>query len=125
MTKLNNKRRTTIPKNTKAVLAVLKERAHTRNTITYGDLAEQIGLTYKAALAMRSPLNYIRDHVCLPHNRPWLWMLAVRKDTRRPGESATDGTGVTIYGQDGEQRWQKIKQETYDYDWSGVEIECE
>lgn len=120
MAKRNSKRRTNIPKNTEAVLAVLKERAHKRGEITYGELAERVGLTSKAALAMRFPLNYIRDEICLPHSRPWLWMLAVDKEEGLPGPGAMTGTEIKLKGK---QHWRDLVEPVYTYDWSQVQIE--
>ena len=59
---------------TETVLALLKETAGRRKTVTYGDLAEQIN---EAAIGIgRNHLEYIRDAVCRKRGLPWLTILA-------------------------------------------------
>lgn len=106
-----------MPKHTPAVFDVLKQCAADMTTISYGDLAEQVGTHHRVVLR---PLGYIRDELCRPHGRPWLNMIAVNGKTKRPSEGATASTGVEI---DGERWWRGMVLQVYAYDWSEVDLE--
>jgi hypothetical protein len=56
------------PKNTRETWIVLVKMSKYMQTISYGDLAEEIGKltgnTPPAAQSLNYPLGHIRDHVC-------------------------------------------------------------
>ena len=109
---------TTPPKNTDEVLNVLKRCARNMHTITYGDLAQEVGLP--DARSIRYPLGYIRDEICRAHNRPWLVALAVNAQTKRPSDSFLP-EGVDL-SDDNEHWWRGMVTQVYAYDWSGVTL---
>lgn len=112
-------RTTKMPEYTSEIFEELKQCAASRISITYGDLAGRFGPRDDPRWVIPA-LNHIRDHVCLPHNHPWLWMLAVRKEEGWPGPGAADGTGLELKGK---QHWRELVEPVYDYDWSQVKID--
>ena len=112
-----------MPKYTPEVLAELKRCAYEMTTITYGDLAEQVGAHQRN---MNRPLGYIRDEICRRHGLPWLSVLAVNARSRWPGNAWTQDDGVKIRKEeDGKRIWRGMVLQVYAYDWSGVEIESD
>ena len=112
-----------MPMYTREVFKVLKQCAADMTTISYGDLAEQVGIHH---LKINLPLGYIRDKVCRKHGLPWLSVLAVNADRRRPGDGWLPPKGIEIAEQqDRERLWRGMVLQVYGYDWSKVEIESE
>jgi hypothetical protein len=73
-----------VPAKTEAVFEYVKKCAVEMRTVTYKEVAEQVGLV---AVGMAFPLGYIRDHVCRPRGLPWLNVIVVSGGpTKRPGE---------------------------------------
>jgi hypothetical protein len=66
------------------VLPHLVECAKRGVTITYGDLAEKIGVHHRA---IPHCLYYIRDEICRPQGLPLLTAIVVHKGDQKPGES--------------------------------------
>ena len=110
-----------MPKHTPAIFEVLKQCADDMTAISYGDLAERVGVHPRN---VNRPLGYIRDVVCRPHGRPWLSVLAVNAKSRWPGNAWTNDDSVQILKEeDGKRIWRGMVLQVYAYDWSGVEIE--
>ena len=111
------KRRKT-PKKTEEVLAILKQCAREKRTITYGEIADATGLI---ARGVPAPLRCIEEQVCRPYRRPWLSALVVNNKTKRPGPAfAPEGVSVDL---DRDQWWRELVEQVYAYDWSDVELE--
>lgn len=109
----------TIPKNTEAVLAVLKQCARDMRTITYGEIAQRCGGT---AMGVGYPIGYVRDEICRKYGRPWLSVIAVRADDMRPSGNYLP-EDVVIPEELIELWWRGMVAQVYAYDWSDVEIE--
>ena len=107
-----------IPKNTAAVLELLKQCARDMRTITYGEVAERCGGTPVGA---GYPIGYIRDEICRKHGRPWLSVLAVNGTSMRPGGNYLP-EDMTIPEELDELWWRGMVSQVYAYNWSDVEI---
>lgn len=104
------------PKKTAEVLELLAQCASEKRTITYGEIAAHCGL---ANQAVRFPLGYIRDEVCVAHERPWLSVLAVNKKSGLPtGGWLPDG--FELSDDEVEVWWREMVLRVYAYDWAGV-----
>jgi len=108
----------TIPAKTREVFEYLKRYASEMRTVTYGEVADGVGL---AASGMGFPLGYIRDQICRPRNLPWLSAIAVNATTRRPGESFLPNT--VSFGGDQEFLWRGMVLQVFAFDWDGVSFE--
>ena len=108
-----------LPPYTLEVFEELKRCAADGSTITYGILAKNVGGVGARPESVFPALNYIRDHVCLPRELPWLWMLAVNRKGQ-PGGGAWTNTGVTLRD---DEHWNEILRSVYECDWSDIEIE--
>lgn len=72
---------------TPAIYQILTRQAINQQPITYGDIAEEIGIARKGnnmIAIMNDCLSHI-FHWCVINKQPHLTSLAVRKDTMRPG----------------------------------------
>ncbi len=110
---------TTVPKNTEAVFALLKQCARDMRTITYGEIAERCGGT---AVGAGYPIGYVRDEICRKHGRPWLSVIAVSGSDMRPGGNYLP-EDVEIPEELNELWWRGMVAQVYAYDWSEVAIE--
>ena len=110
------------PKNTAAILRILKQCAHDMRTITYGDLAKEVGLP--DGRSVRYPLRYIRDEICRAHHRPWLSVIAVKKGRMRPGGKFLPEE-VTLHDDETAIWWRGMVLQVYAYDWSNVTLNDE
>ena len=110
-----------LPPYTLEVFEVLKECAVEGTTIPYGVLAKRVGGVGARAESVFPALNYIRDHVCLPRELPWLWVLAVNQTRDRPGPGAWRGTGIKLRG---DEHWDEILGRVYAEEWSEIDL-CE
>ena len=108
-----------VPKNTEAVLKLLKQCARDMRTVTYGDIAEQCGGT---AVGAGYPIGYIRDEICRKNGLPWLSVIAVSGSDMRPGGNYLP-EDVHIPEELQEHWWRGMVSQVYAHDWSGVEIE--
>ena len=99
-----------------SVLKALKENARNERIVTYGQLAEQVGLSRRKAMVVVPPLKRILK-ACQRHGYPWLTAIVVNQDTCRPGEGFTDETDAEIE----DKCWRAMVQKVYDYDWSKVD----
>ena len=113
---------TSMPHETPAILEVLKRCAADKTPITYTDLVKGTNVSRQN---VGEQLTYIHEQVCLPYNRPWLCVLAVRKGTGRPGPGIARATGVSFQGTTGKRLLREKTQEVYNYVWTDVEIEDE
>lgn len=104
----------TRPKRAAAVLEQLKQCALQRRLITYSELAT---LVCSGPQNMGRPLGYIRDEVCLKHNRPRIDALAVRKRPPLPA------SGFFPDGVVNERWWREQVKQVCDYDWSNTHLE--
>jgi hypothetical protein len=104
-----------IPAKTEEVFEYLKVCAGQMRTVTYGEVADAVGLT---PIGMAYPLGYIRDEVCRPRGLPWLNAIAVNQQTRRPGDSFLPA-GVAV-GRDEERFWRGMVLQVFVYDWDQV-----
>lgn len=119
MTSRADHQRSDLPPYTCEVFEELKRCATDGSTIAYGKLATCVGGVGARAESVLPALDYIRDHVCLPRELPWLWMLAVNRYGQL-GKGAWKHTGVTVRD---DERWITILRSVYTYDWSDIEIE--
>jgi len=62
---------------------ILISKAHNRQTITYGILADLLG--FKGAGVFAYKLNHIMNF-CIQNNLPHLTVLVVNKETGKPGD---------------------------------------
>ena len=108
-----------MPKNTEAVFALLKQCAKDMQTVTYGEIAEKCGGT---AVGSGYPIGSIRDEICRKRDRPWLSVIAVSSETKRPGGNWLP-EGVLIPAELQELWWRGMVSQVYAYDWSNVELE--
>ena len=114
------------PPHTPEVFEVLKQCAADGDTIGYGRLATRVAGSGADPRSVLPALDYIRDHLCLPCDLPWLWVLAVSQATDRPGKGAWKDTGVNLgnaINPRNAQLWSDILQRIYAYDWSDIKIE--
>ena len=109
-----------MPRETPVILERLKQCAINRTTITYTDLVKGTGISRQD---VGKQLSYIHEQVCLPYDRPWLCVLAVRKgNPGLPGPGIARSTGVSFEGAGGADLWREKAQEVYAYDWTDVEL---
>ena len=111
-----------MPRDTPAILNVLKQCAADKTTITYTDLVKGTSIQRQN---VGEQLSYIHEQVCLPYGRPWLCVLAVSKKTGCPSPGIARATGVSFQGADGARLWCEKVREVYTYDWSDVDLEVE
>jgi hypothetical protein len=103
------------PAKTKQVFDYLKKCAYDMRTVTYGELAEAVGL---APSGIGYQLGYIRDRICRTQGLPWLNAIAVRTSDRRASHGFLP-EGVQIG--DGEERlWRGMVLQVFAYDWERV-----
>ena len=108
-----------MPHQTPEILDVLKQCAVNETTITYTDLVEGTSISRRD---VGEQLTYIHEQVCLPHNRPWLCVLAVSKETGLPSPGVSRATGVSFTGTVGKRLWEKERLAVYAYDWANVDL---
>jgi hypothetical protein len=108
---------THIPAKTSAVFDLLKKHAGEMQTITYGEIAHDVGLANEE---VGQPLSYIRDHICRHRGLPWLDALAVNRHTMRPSQGFLLGLEL---GGDEERFWRGMVLQVFAYDWSGVVLD--
>lgn len=116
------------PKNSKEAFEALKRCAAYMYTITYEDLAKEIGRlrgdSGPAPVSLNLPLGFIRDQVCRPRGLPWLNALAVSKATMTPGESfIPPGAGTTKNTTDEFLWWRGMVLQVYAYPWDTLDLE--
>jgi hypothetical protein len=66
----------------KEALPILIRRANLRETLTYGELAQEMGWHHRPVFYA---LGYIRDLICIPNGLPMLSCIVVNGDTHLPG----------------------------------------
>ena len=71
-----------VPARTEEVFEYLKQCASRMRTATDGEVAAAVGSPFPPSVI--TPLNYIRDKVCIPRGLPGLSALAVNGETRMP-----------------------------------------
>jgi len=87
-------------------------------TITYGEIANEAGI---APTGIGSQLGHIRDVICIPRGLPWLSVIGVRKNTRRPGDAfLPEGVSIEV---DEELIWRGMVLQVFAYEWQPVEFE--
>lgn len=112
------------PKNSRQVFEHLRRLAARMRTESYGEIANAIGLDENrkiAAVSLRSPLGFIRDHVCRPRGLPWLNALAVNSSTGLPGDSFLP-EGVA-FGDDQRILWRGAVLAVFGYPWDKLDVE--
>jgi alkylated DNA nucleotide flippase Atl1 len=102
-----------IPAKTREVFEYLKECAEQMRTITYGEIANEVGL---AKPGVGRPLGYIRDEICRRRGLPWLNAIAVNLRTSRPGDGFIP-EDITLHSDDEEILWRGIVLQVFAYDW--------
>ena len=93
----------TAPARALQIWLILIGSAIRRETQTYGEIAEAIGVP---AIAVGGFLNYIH-HFCEQNDLPQLTVLVVRQDTGEPGDGYL-GSRCTMYSD---------REQVYQYDW--------
>ena len=106
------------PAKTAEVLAILKKRAHDMRTVTYGEIGKETGL-FPPGVGRQ--VGYIRDNVCRARGLPWLNVIVVNQDSRRPGDNFLPEDWPSDELQ--EHWWRGMVSQVYAYDWSNVELE--
>ena len=114
MTKRNSGGQTNLKS---SILRALKENAREERIVTYGQLAEQVGLPQQSGRLVVQPLKRILK-ACQHHGLPWLTAIVVNQKTGRPGKGFTDESGAPI----DDKRWSKMVQEVHACDWSKVDV---
>lgn len=110
--------RTKPPAKTLEVFQILKKCAQDMRTITYGEIAEEVGI---APTGIGFQLGYIRDELCIPRGLPWLNVIGVKKANRRPGDAfLPEGVSLEV---DEELIWRGIVLQVFAYEWQSVEFE--
>lgn len=71
-------------RNASRALPYLVECAKAHRTVTYGELADKVGVHVRA---VRHFLYYIRDEICIPRRLPLLTAIVVHKGDEQPGDS--------------------------------------
>jgi len=106
---------TYVPAKTREVFDFLKTCAKEMRTVTYAEVAEEVGL---AKPGVGKPLGYIRDRVCRERGLSWLNAIAVSQRTGVPSEGFLP-EGVTM-GTDETVLWRGMVLHVFGYDWSDV-----
>ena len=111
---------------TLAVFRHLKRAALEMRTVTYQELADEPDVT-ATARGMRHPLNFIHSRLRASRPElPWLVALAVRSDTRRPGDGLLADErgiqGLDIADPHYRSWWRGMVLMVYATDWSDVEL---
>jgi hypothetical protein len=116
------------PKNSKESYGILKRCAAYMYTISYEDLAKEIGELRgdkgPAPVSLNQPLGFIRDKVCRPRGLPWLNALAVGKTSMIPGESfiPPGAVGTTTNPMDEFLWWRGMVLQVYAYPWDTLDL---
>ena len=108
-----------MPARTPEVFAYLKRCAREMRTATYGEIGDAVNLP---AIGVNTPLNHIRDRVCLPKGLPWLSALAVNGRTRLPSDGwLPDGAAI------GDEHlpivWRGIVLQVFATNWDAINLE--
>ena len=85
---------------------ILVSKAHNRQTMTYGNVADLIG--YKSANPIGGILEYIMDY-CEKNDLPPLTVLVVRHDTGLPGYGLSTSTD-----------YHADREKVFNYDWYDI-----
>jgi len=111
------------PKNTREAFEVLVEVSKYMQTISYEELAIEIGKKTKntppANLSLNYPLGHIRDELCRRHGIPWLNALAVGKHSHVPGESFLP-EGSKLEPKESLLWWRGMVLQVHAYPWETV-----
>jgi hypothetical protein len=110
---------TDAPKKTEAVYQVLVRCAAEMRTVTYREIADEVGL---AAVGLAFPLGYIRDKICIDKGLPWLNVLAVNKEERRPGHGFLPAE-VQLDDQSQEWLWRGMVLQVFSFNWADVVLD--
>lgn len=108
-----------IPAKAEEVFEYLKGCASQMRTVTYGEIAEAVGL---AKPGVGRPLGYIRDVICRSRGLPWLNAVAVNAHTDRPGVSFLP-EDVSMGQADEELLWRGMVLQVFAFDWSSVSFD--
>ena len=103
------------PAKTGEVFEYVKRCATEMRTVTYKEIACAVGL---AKPGVAYPLGYIRDEICRKQGLPWLTVIVVNADTRRPGEKFLPNE--VEFGQDNELLWRGMVLQVFSYPWERV-----
>lgn len=109
-----------VPAKAREVFEFLKDCASQMRTVTYGEIAEEVGL---AKPGVGRPLGFIRDEVCRRRGLPWLNAIAVNAETGRPGEGFLP-LDFAVTRDDEELLWRGIVLQVFAYDWTSVSFEA-
>jgi len=101
------------------VFEYLKGCASQMRTVTYGEVAEAVGL---AKPGVGRPLGYIRDEIWRRRRLPWLNAIAVNAHTDRPGVGFLPGD-VSISQVDVEFLWRGMVIQVFAFDWISVNFD--
>ena len=100
------------PAKTQEVFEFLKKCAKHMRTVTYGEIASEVGI---AAVGIGYQLGYIRDVICIGRGLPLLNAIGVRMDTRRPGDAfLPDGVETQV---DEELIWRGMVLQVFAHNW--------
>ena len=109
------------PARTPEVLEFLKRCASDMRTVTYGEVAAHIGLTFPPAII--PCLNHIRDQICRPKGLPWLSAIVVGVENHRPSDRWLPDDVRIQDGEFPELWWRGIVLQVFAADWTGVTLE--
>ena len=80
--------------------------AKMEKTITYGELADKIGVFHMTTFR---PLGYIRDEICAKRKFPLINVLVVNKNTGLPGVGYRSGGTISLV------EFEKVKTDVFSY----------
>src|SRR5438067_1436977 len=100
------------PAKTSEVFAYLKGCAADMRTVTYQEVADHAGLP---PVGMGRPLRRNRDETCRSRGLPWLNAIAVRSETRRPGDRFLP-VAIAV-GRDEQRMWRGMVLQVFALDW--------
>lgn len=93
----------------------LIECAQKGKTITYGELADRIGVHHRAIPPI---LYYLRDEICIPRNLPLITAIVIHKADHRPGDSWLPGGTRDLTEEEKRCRFEEAREEVFAYqDW--------
>ena len=108
-----------IPAKTREVFEYLKICAEQMRTVTYKEIAEEVGL---AKPGVGRPLGYIRDEICRNRGLPWLSTIVVNSHTDRPGRSFMPEE-MSISETDKEYLWRGMVLQVFALFWVDVSFD--
>jgi hypothetical protein len=112
------KDKVTVPEKTKEVFDFLRHCATDMRTVTYAEISSAVGVP---AAELGPQLKLIALRMCSQRGLPWLYVIAVNADTRRPEVGLLPENVGRMRGMEGV--WRKMVLQVFAYNWSMVEFD--